>query len=144
MDEKITYISDKFQKIHKKVSEISQSDEINSEVSEQHKTQRSVSTKSNITSESTGDNLSFKTTLKMLKKIKSNREEQDRVIEQLKHIIKIQDTIYKADHQSMEASIRDIALKNIENFVNDEHKKSTKNMELDWVNQISQISLSIP
>lgn len=33
-------------------------------------------------------------------------------------------------------------MKNIENFVNEEHKKPAKNMQLGWVAEVSEISMS--
>lgn len=67
-------------------------------------------------------------TIDMLKKIRRDREEQEKIIEQLKQIIQIQDKVYKADFDKLDASFREQVIKNIENFVTEEHKKAPRSM----------------
>ena len=37
--------------------------------------------------------------------------------------------------------VREVVLRNIENFVTEEHKKPAKNMQLGWVAEVSDISI---
>ena len=37
----------------------------------------------------------------------------------------------------MDASFRELVQKNLENFVNEEHKKAPRSMELAWVAEVS-------
>ena len=82
MDGRITYISEKFSKIQKKIIEtcsVDGDDVTESNAGASHRT--SAYSEAN-------DNLpTMKGTIDMLKKIKKDRDEQERIIEQLKQII---------------------------------------------------------
>ena len=49
----------------------------------------------------------------------------------------------KVDYQSIDGSVRESVLKNIENFVTEEHKKPANKMQSAWVNQVPDISGSM-
>ena len=81
MDSRISYISEKFSKIQKKIVETCSFDgsEIESNKVSSHRT--------NAISDTSNDCPTMKGTMEMLKKIKKDRDEQERIIDQLKQII---------------------------------------------------------
>ena len=84
----------------------------------------------------------MKGTIDMLKKIRRDRDEQEKIIDQLKQIIQIQDKVNRPEFDKLDASFREQVMKNIENFVTEEHKKAPRSMQLAWVAEVSEISVS--
>lgn len=81
-------------------------------------------------------------TIDMLKKIRKDRNEQEKIIEQLKQIIQIQDRMYKCDVDKLDVGFKEHVQKNIDNFVNQEQKKAPRQMQLGWVAEVSEMSIS--
>ena len=48
----------------------------------------------------------------------------------------------KQEFEKMNSDIKNNLIKNIEHFVNEEHKKEPRKMKLAWVTEMSEISLS--
>ena len=48
----------------------------------------------------------------------------------------------KSDFDKMNVDIKNNLIKNIEHFVNEEHKKEPRKMKLAWVTEMSDISAS--
>ena len=60
----------------------------------------------------------------------------------MKQIIQIQDKVYRSDSDKIFGNMREQVIKNIDHFVSEEHKKSAKNMQLGWVAEVSELSMT--
>jgi hypothetical protein len=140
MDSRITAITEKFSKIQKKIVETCSYEGDHDEGGQI--SARAASNHSSYPSESGSDCPTVKGTIDMLRKIRRDRGEQEKIIDQLKQIIQIQDKLSRSDLDKVDASFREQVMKNIEQFVTEEHKKAPRSMQLAWVAEVSEISMS--